>query len=138
MTDLTNKVNGIEVDKMNELYVRYSSLLETIDKKHLAPYIIYTTDIVIKYIKENHKDLGADLSSWTVVAIKRLFEKGILKDEEDITKEVDGFINHYRNNYQSFLDDISICTNDYDKECGFINEYVHKRKGADKLPLSLL
>ena len=128
MTDIINKVNNIEVTRMNELYVIYSPLLEVINRKEITSYIIYTVDIAIKYIKENHKDLGIDLSGWTVVAIKRLFEKGILKNEEDIPKEVNEFILHHKNNFQSFLNDMVMCSNDYDKECGFVEEYVLKRK----------
>jgi hypothetical protein len=128
MTDLINKANSIDQNTIQELQNTYGFLIEVINNKKLLTPIIYTVDIAIKYIKQEHKDLGVDLSGWTIVAIKRLFEKGILKNEEDIPKEVDEFILHYKNNYQSYLNDMVMCSNDYDKECGFIDEYVFKRK----------
>ena len=128
MTDLINKINEIEMEKINELQVKYASFVDVIDNKKQYLPIIYTIDIAIKYVKEIYKDIDIDLAGWTIVAIKRLLEKEVLINEEEITKEVDNFISHYTNNFQLFINDIAICSNDYDKECGFIGEYVHKRK----------
>lgn len=124
MIDLINK----SVAEVEILIQKYGSLLEVSGLKTVldAQLLAIIIDIAVNHIQENHKDLNKDWKAWTVVALKNLQKR--IKTDEDVKNNADEFINHYKNEYQKYVDDL-VWYSEYDRDWGFVHRYLHKKIG---------
>ena len=119
MIDLTNKT----VDEINVLIQKYASVLELL-KPQYQPHMAFIIDIGFKYIQENHRDLPNDWKSWSIVVLKNKYFKGKIHEESDISKMIAEFIQHYKDNYAEYIQQLGMSASEFDKDYGFVCRYM--------------
>lgn len=120
MIDLTNRT----VDEVNELIQKYAFVLELIRPPQHIPYLAVIIDIGVKYIQEKHRDLELNWKSWSMVYIKNKYKKGKINKESDIPDLIDEFINHYKNEYSDYIQQIGMSASEIDRDYGFVCKYI--------------
>jgi hypothetical protein len=122
MTALINEIQSTSEKDMEELYKKYEPLFEFITDKKQIPYLVVVIDWGIKYIKENYNDLDIDWKVWSIVFLKHKYN--LLSKKEDIYKFIDDFIKHYKEKYESYIKNLGIYASDFDKDYGFVCNYI--------------
>jgi hypothetical protein len=123
MIDLTSE----NVDKINGLIQKYAFVLELISDQEQIPYLAYIIDTAINYIKKTHNDLNIDWKSWCVILVKEQFLNQKIKSESDIEEIINDFIEYWKKEYKKYCDNIAISSSDYDRDRGFVYEYIWKK-----------
>jgi len=126
MTDLINKINNLETTVVEALITKYSSALEMV-KPQTVPYIGHVAFIInvsVNYINTRHKELELDWKSWCMVMIKRLFDQNKLDTKEDILKHIDQFIEYKKTEYDKYVSNIAIYSDEYYRDTIFVNKYI--------------
>ena len=123
MIDLTNKTP----EELNTLINKYASVLQEVKAKpDQYQYIAYIIDVAVNYLTINHKDLSADMKTWCIVVLKDLYMKNKISNDLDITTIIEDFINHHDLNYETYCS-FMVSASDYDKDKGFVHDYVIKK-----------
>jgi hypothetical protein len=117
-----------EVNQLNALVDKYMLALNelTTYEKTLAPFVAFVIDTGFNYINENHNDLDADWKTWSIVYLKILFFKNKIKDINEIPKLIDDFINHHKEQYQSYKDSIEFFASNFDRDYQFVSRYINR------------
>ena len=129
MTDLINKIDKIIKDDINSIQVlitKYSSVLQDIRIEKNIQYLAYIFNISINHINKTHQDISKDWKAWSVIVIKNLYLKGKIKKEEDIIIIINNFAKHYIAEYENYCENV-ISTTNYDRDYGFVLNYVNKK-----------
>lgn len=126
MIDLKSKT----VDEINELIQKYSPVLELIKEKGHRPYLAYVYDVGINHIKEHHNGLSSDWKAWAVFVINENYWRNKITNESDIIKTINDFIVYYNNEYQNYIDDLAVFSNDFTRDKGFVLKFLHKKIGS--------
>jgi|JFJP01.1.fsa_nt_gi hypothetical protein len=124
MTDLTNKIQSIPLVELQNLYNKYSQVLENIKPESQLPYMAIIIDVAIKYINENHATIPKDWKAWTVLVLKHKYFQNKINSETDITKSIDEFIKYYNENYIEYISRM-ISVTEFDRDYGFVVEYLN-------------
>jgi hypothetical protein len=129
MTDLISKVDkmvGEDLNAVQEIVNKYASILQgTLPEKNI-PYLAYLADICVAHLNENHKDCDADWKSWATLLIKKSFEEGSLKNDEDVTPLIDEFLEYREKEYDNWCKD-KVSVSDYDRDRGFFYTFYWKK-----------
>jgi hypothetical protein len=123
MIDLTNKTT----EEVNALIQKYVDVLRFIKPQKEIPYLAVVLDVGIAHVKENFKDLQLDWKAWSIVYLKNKYLDGKLKKEQDIPALINGFVNHYKDNYQEFINNLGMFSSDFDRDYGFVCQYLNKK-----------
>ena len=131
MTDLINKVDEWlknDIGKVQELVNKYATVLQgTLPEKNI-PYLAVIIDTCVQYLQGSHGATDADWKAWCVVLIKKLFEEGKIKKEDDIVPIIDEFIEYKEKEYEKWSKDI-ISVDDYERDRGFMYKFFWKKGG---------
>lgn len=122
MIDLTNKT----VDEINGYIQKYASVLELI-KPQEQPYMAYIIDVAVNYIKEKYNNLTIDWKSWCTLLVKEQYFNKKLKSEKDIKETIDNFVEHWIKEYNEYCNNLGMYTSEYDRDRGFVYEYMWKK-----------
>jgi hypothetical protein len=129
MTDLTNKIGNTPVADMQVLYTKYASIGEFVAKyKEHIPYLIWVINAGVEYIRDMHTNLNIDWKAFTIVLLKHQYLNGSIKTEEDIYLHIDEFVKHYNDDYKNYIDNLGISSTEFDRDYGFVCNYLHKKK----------
>lgn len=123
MIDLTNKT----LDEINALIQKYAPVLELTKHINHIPILAYIYDISINYIKESYSGLTADWKSWAVFVVNKNYFYNKITMESDIKTTIDDFFNYHIQHYNEYCQDL-ISASDYDRESGFVNKYLNKKR----------
>lgn len=121
MIDLTNK----SIDGINTLIQKYRNVLELI-KPDDVPYMAVIVDTGISCINLKYKQLPIDWKCWAIVMLKELYYKKRIQSEDNISSEIDRFIEYLNKNYKEYCD-LKWSGNEYERDRGFVYEYLKKR-----------
>lgn len=129
MTGLTNNVQNQKVEVVQALYQKYGPVLEEISSRDdpKLPYYAYIINLTFNYLEEKHKDETATWKTWCVVVIKRLFDQGKLESKEDIFKHIDQFLKHKKSEYDKYISNIAVYSDEYFRDCYFIDHYCRDK-----------
>ena len=119
MIDLTNK----NVDEINALIQKYASVLELL-KPQYQPYMAFIIDTGVKYIQENYPTLELDWKAWSIVVLKNKYFKGKIHNESDIPKIIAEFIQHFKDNYAEYIQQLGMSATEFDRDYGFVCRYM--------------
>jgi len=135
MTDLTNRVQNLNVETIQALYQKYGVVLQEISKNDdpKLPFYAYIINIAYNYLEEKYKEETPDWKSWCVVLVKRLFDQENLKSKEDILQHIDQFLEHKKSEYEKYVSNIAMYSDEYYRDCYFIDHYI---KASNQLRLS--
>lgn len=135
MTDLTNRVQNLNVETLQALYQKYGVALQEISKKDdpKLPYYAYIINLANNYLQEKHKEESPSWKAWCVIVIKRLFDLGKLETKEDIFKHIDKFLEHKKSEYEKYVSNIALYSDEYYRDCYFIDQYT---KASNLLQIS--
>lgn len=128
MTDLINKVDDLikNNDKLiNEAINNFSPVLDKVKYKNDIPYLSYIIYLSVDYIK-NNDNLSKDWKAWSIVVVKKMYLNGKINNEADIKNIINDFIEHYKQEYEKYCDNI-ISATDFDRDYGFVLKYVNKK-----------
>jgi hypothetical protein len=119
MLDLTNK----NVDEINAHIQKYASVLELLNPQY-QPYMALIIDISIRHIQEKHPNLPVDWKAWSIVVLKNKYFKGKVKKESDIPIIIDEFIQHYKDNYAEYIQQLGVSSTEFDRDYGFVCKFI--------------
>jgi len=119
MIDLIN-------ENTDELLQNYSNILELIPNKKNHSNLAIIFDNGIKYIKKHYGDLDIDWKTWSLLYLKYKYFNNEIKKESDIYKLINDFINYYKENYNNYINDIVVFSDDFDKNLEFLYKYMRK------------
>jgi hypothetical protein len=122
MIDISNK----SVDELNALITKYKSALEQVYETQTIPYLAVVYDIAVPYIKEKYPELDKDTKAWATYVLKFLL--GYLKNEADIKRVIDEFIQYYMTEHPNYGNDIVLSASQYDRDYNFVYNYAATRK----------
>jgi len=129
MIDLINRVDEwikADVNGVQEIVNKYASVLQgTLPEKNI-PYLAVIIDTCVHYLSGSHGATNADWKAWSVLLIKKLFEEGKLKKEEDIHLVIDEFLEYKEKEYEKYCKDI-ISVDDYERDRGFMYRFFWKK-----------
>lgn len=135
MIDLITRIDKwikTDINAVQEIINRYATVLEhTVPQKNI-PYLAIIIDNCVQYLNGSHGELKADWKAWSVLLIKKLFDDGKLKQESDIPKIIDEFVEFKDKLYQKYCDN-TISATEYDRDRGFIYNFYFKKKTNDKI-----
>lgn len=126
MTDLINRVNELESEVITTLLKKYQPVLEEMRFEHREdiPRMAYVLNIAVNYLIVNYKDLSSDWKTWCTILIKRLFEQEKLRTKKDILKQIDDFLMYKKKEYEKYIDNIALYSNEYHRDAPFIDKYL--------------
>jgi hypothetical protein len=126
MTDLTNR----NIEEANILFEKYKPVLEVSNIRNIedAKILAIVYDVSVKHIKENHNQLNIDWKAWCMVVVNKLFLIKKFKTEEQIIKTIDAFVEYWKNEYQSYCNDLAMFASEYDRDNGFVFRYILKNR----------
>lgn len=116
MIDLTNK-------NINELINKHLHLIQDLKKENI-PEMAYIIEIAIEHIQSNHHSLFTDWKAWLIIVLKKLQEKNKLNSKKDIINHIDNFVKFKKENYDNYVIDIAMFTNEYHRDYPFIVKYL--------------
>lgn len=119
MLDITNKTT----EEINLLTEKHKSVLELIKDKKMIPSIAIIFDIAINYIKEKYLDLNTDWKLLTMMCLTHQIIKNKINNETDITVQIDEFIKYYKENYDTYINDLGSSASEYDRDIEFVHNY---------------
>jgi hypothetical protein len=126
MIDLTSK----SADEINLLIQKYTPVLELVKETGHIPYLAFIFELGINYIKGKYNDLETNWKQWSIVCLKDLQINGVLKNEEDVFKCIDDFIEYYKIHYQQYVDEIALFSNEYDRDHIFVQAFINRKIGS--------
>jgi len=132
MTDLTNKVDKLikdDLDSFQNLVNKYGAVLQEVLPEKIVPYVAYIIDISVTYLQGSHNTVNADWKAWSVLLIKKLFEDGNIKNEQEIVPIIDEFLEYKEKEYNVWCKDVISATN-YDRDRGFFYRFYWKKNGS--------
>ena len=126
MTDLINRVNELEQSVINALVKKYEPALREVKFKSLedVPYLAYVINLTVNYINTKHKEEEKDWKAWCAVLTKVLFEKELIKTQDDVFKHIDGFFEYKKSEYEKYVSNIGLYSDEYYRDRPFINQYI--------------
>lgn len=126
MIDLTNR----SVEEVNGLLQKYTPILNVAELKSLEDAELFTimVEISVNYIKEKYCELSTDLKTWCVVVVKNL--RNTIKTEDEVKNCIDEFITYHYKNYTKYVDSLGCYASEYDRDAGFIKEFINKKIGG--------
>lgn len=126
MTDLTNKVENLLSETAQALIIKYQDALKEVFKKDdpKVIYVAYIINVAYNYLEEKYKDETADWKSWCVVMIKRLFDREKLVEKDDIFKHIDQFVEYKKSEYDKYVSNIALYSDEYYRDSPFIDKYI--------------
>lgn len=126
MTDLINNISAQEV---NELIQKYASVLEVANAKTRddIPILAIIFDISVKYLKNWHNDLPVDWKAWSVIVVKNQYYNKKINSESDIIQTINDFVKSWKEDYNSYCDGLGMYASEYDRDRGFIYKYIAKK-----------
>ena len=135
MTDLTNRVKELKIEIVQALYQKYGVVLQEISEKDdpKLPFYAYIINLAYNYLVEKHKDESPTWKAWCVVVVKRLFDHEKLKSKEDIFQHIDQFLKYKKSEYEKYVSNIALYSDEYYRDSPFIDKYV---KASHQLQLS--
>jgi hypothetical protein len=119
MIDLTNR----SVEDVNALIQKYASVLELIKPQH-QPSMAVILEVGINHVKENYPMLELDWKVWSIVLLKNKYLSGHLKKESDIPKTIADFVQHIKDNYADYIQQLGMFTNEFDRDYAFLCRYM--------------
>jgi hypothetical protein len=122
MIDISNK----SVDELNALITKYKSALEQVYETQTIPYLAVVYDIAVPYLNEKYSELTKDVKAWATYVLKLLLH--YLKNEADVKRVVDEFLEYYKNEYHNYGTDIVLSASQYDRDHNFVYNYAATRK----------
>ena len=124
MIDLTNRTINPHL-----LLQKFAPVLETIKNKEAHVQVAYVLDVAVKHIQRNHPQIESDWKTWCTVAIKDILLEHPLKinNEKDIEEIIDAFMKYYEENYESYLNNIALYTNEYYRDYPFVGKFIKTR-----------
>jgi len=126
MTDLISRVNNMFSGDTYALIQLYLPLLESSKHYDQIQYLAYLIHFSINYIKKTHNDLNIDWKSWCIILVKEQYLNKKIKSELDIEETVNDFIEYWKKEYKEYCNNIAISSSDYDRDRGFVYEYIWK------------
>jgi len=97
------------------------------------PLYAYIINLAYNYLEEKHKEETPSWKAWSVVAIKRLFDLEKLESKEDVFKHIDEFLEYKKSEYEKYVSNIALYSDEYYRDSPFIDKYV---KASNLLQLS--
>jgi len=123
MIDISTKTEA----EINALMQNYMPLLQMLLDKQQAPYFAATLDFAVNYLNETHGDLGGNWKTWAIMVIKNFYHN--IRNEATIKKMIDDFVEYYKTNYQSYIDNMdsegTISASEYDRDSRFVYTYIN-------------
>jgi hypothetical protein len=121
----------VNVDEINQLIQKYTSLIElkATQQEHV-PLLAYVYDTAINYVKENYSGLTKDWKAWTVFVVNEWVMSGQIVEVSDIKKTIDEFIEYWKLNYQAYLNDLALYSNEYDRDIIFVRSFLQRKIGG--------
>lgn len=126
MTDLINKINHLEAVAVEVLIKKYAPALEMV-KVQTTPYIghiAFIVNVSVNYLNSEHKEVDNDWKTWSVVMIKRLFDQDKLPTKEDILKHIDQFLEYKKTEYDKYVSNIAMYSDEYHRDTIFVDKYI--------------
>ena len=117
MLDLTNK-------DVNELVNRYAPLLQDIKYKEDIPQMAHVLDVAIPYIQNNHNKLSSSWKAWLMLMLRKLQRQDLLKTPDDIYINIEKFVQIIDNEYDAYVTDIAIFTDEYHRDYPFMLKFL--------------
>jgi len=126
MTDLINRVHNLTSETAQALIIKYQDALKEIFKRddQKVIYVAYIINVAYNYLEEKHKDETADWKSWCVLLIKKLFDKEILVEKEDIFKHIDQFLEYKKSEYDKYVSNIAMYSDEFYRDSPFVDKYI--------------
>ena len=116
MIDLTNK-------NIDEIINKHQELLQDLHKDYHSQ-MAYILEIAIPYIQRNHMPLLPEWKAWCILTLKKLQDNDKLSSDKDITNHIDGFVKFANDEYDNYVKDIAISTDEYYKNYSFMIKYL--------------
>jgi len=126
MTNIITKVNNIELQDIEILYIKYQPIFEFIKQKEQIPYLVYVFETGINYVKENYNNIDKDWKVWSIVYLKNQFLNNRIIEELDIIETIDNFFTYYKTNYKNYINDLAMYVSEYDRDYGFMLKLIDK------------
>lgn len=117
MIDLTSKTK----EEIDALIQKYFSILGFVPEQNRSAFA-YAIDVSYNYLKSKEL-MTTDWKTWAVVVVKYKFND--LKNDSDIIKLIDDFIEYYDVEYFNYCENTVACS-EFDRDCAFTRAYIKK------------
>ena len=122
MIDLTSK--NVDVDY---LLNKYSPILKMINYSGDTSQISYLLEVGILHIEKKHKAINADIKTWAIIVVTKLYIANIIDTKSDTELTIDDFISYVDENLVTYIANIAMYVDEYDRDVAFVYEYIDKK-----------
>lgn len=128
MADLIS--NGISVlsdQEIRALDIKYRNLIKFLPRSKRYSDYLFVVERSLNYIREKNSNGGdANLGSWTIFVIVKLYDKNIITTYSELYIQIDKFIRFYNMFHRKHADSITTVYDRYVTDESFINGYIDK------------
>ena len=126
MTDLTNRIDNLGLEKLQALVTKYREVLQTIshDNDPKLAYYAFIINLAFNYLQEKHKEETADWKTWCVVVVKNLFDLQKIETKEDVFNTIEEFLKHKESEYEKYVSNIALYSDEYYRDSPFVDKYI--------------
>lgn len=111
---------------IEELIQKHQHILSLIKNPNEWPQYANVVDIGIEYIKNKYNGIDLNWKTWAATILIKNAPN--LKSEKEIIDLIDKFFNYLNTEYKSYVDDLGMSVDDYEKDRSFIYRFLELNK----------
>jgi hypothetical protein len=119
-------INNLDVNVINNLIVKYKSVLELLNDSKNLPYHAIIINYSVNYLNGNYKEESKDWKAYSIILILKLFNKNKIENKEVIGKYIDQFLEYKNKCYKDFVSDLAIVNDEFYRDISFIIKFFNE------------
>ena len=126
MRDLISEVNNLDANSAHILQLSFGSMADFIINKDDRIKFFYIMNETLLQINSKYKTHSIELKQWILFIIRKLYLKDRLKYVEDISENIDTFVQYYKSKENEYENNALAHQDIYDKYLPLVESYLNQ------------